>query len=71
MGGREHDELGVPAGEPEGFNRRIAGRSKMAAGYFGARLFGRVLRMGSFGSKGAVDPLVLLAGVLWKDHASF
>ena len=71
MGGREHEELGVPAGEPEEIDRRIGGRPGMAAGYFGARLFGRVPRVGSFGGKGAVDPLVLLAGVLREDHARF
>ena len=71
VGECEHEELWAPTGEPEEFNRRIAGLSGMVAGYFGARFSGRVPRMGSFGGKGAVDHLVLLAEFLREDYARF
>ena len=71
VGGREHEELWVPAEKLGEFNRRIVGRVGVVGAYFGPRFVGHVPEGGSFGGKGAADGLVLLAELLRKDGAKF
>ena len=71
VGGREHEELWVPAEDLREFNRRIVCCIGVVGAYFGPRFVGHVPEGGSFGGRDAVDQLVLLAELLQKDRTRF
>ena len=71
VGGREHEELWVPAERLDEFNQHILGQIAVVSSYFGPRFHGYV--PDRFGMKGwdAHEQFVLLAGTLQYNGMDF
>ncbi len=63
VGGREHEELWVPAEELATFNRRLEGPIEIVAAYFGAPYVGDVPERGALAGAGAAAQLDALAAL--------
>lgn len=63
VGGREHEELWVPAEELGEFNGKIEGPIVIVAAYFGEPFVGRVAERGALAGEGAAAQLVALAAI--------
>ena len=63
VGGREHEELWVPAEELTEFNRRIVGKIERIAAYSGPRFRGHVPDEGQLANLDAASQLVRLAAL--------
>jgi hypothetical protein len=64
VGGREHEELWVPAEELAEFNRRLDGPIRVTAAYFGEGFIGEVPEQNALKGKNAREQLVALSGML-------
>ncbi len=60
VGGREHEELWVPAEQLDEFNQHLVGSVEVTAAYFGPRFRGCVPDQGHLKGRDAVAQLVLL-----------
>lgn len=63
VGGREHEELWIPAEQLEEFNRHIIGLIKVTGAYFGSQFKGYVTRKGMEKERDAIAQFVLLAQI--------
>lgn len=63
VGGREHEELWVPAEELDEFNSHIGGLIEVDAAYFGDGFSGLVAEQFSLRGKDAVEQFVCLRGI--------
>ena len=71
VGGREHEELWVPAEQLDEFNRHISGRIVVVGAYFGPQFRGYIPdRLGMKG-RDAIAQFMLLAGVLDYSRMDF
>ncbi|MGI8860611.1 MAG: hypothetical protein ACR2HO_10750 [Rubrobacteraceae bacterium] len=70
VGGREHEELWVPAEQLDEFNQHILGRIERVGAYFGSRFVGFVPRQGRLAGLDAAAQLSRLADLAPDDGAA-
>lgn len=68
VGGRQHEELWVPAEELEEFNRHIVGPIRVVDAFFGEGFRGLVKDVGVLQERGPREQLVVLARLFEEGH---